>query len=66
MWQAIMQLRDWKVSGGTLSKIIALFSQQDFDTYLDEYQPDHIICTFPVWSMLIENHLKNREKKFTL
>jgi len=63
LWRLTYAFVDTKFMTAVTKKGFALTSQKDFDRYMEEYQPDQVICVFPNWWGFLDNYFRHHEKK---
>ncbi|MDD4530402.1 MAG: hypothetical protein PHO80_02530 [Candidatus Gracilibacteria bacterium] len=55
---------DKKITNSLIDLNLQITTQKKFNKEIEKYKPNYIICTFPLWPLLIKNYLKNHKKTF--
>lgn len=64
MWDITFNVLGKEIVNDMIDLYCKSFSQKWFDKMLTDYNPDYIICTFPIWQYFIKNYIKKHKKTF--
>lgn len=62
IWDATFTLLDQQFTNEILDIIFKSIYQNKFNQFLEECNPDYIICTFPNWPIFLNNYYKTHKK----